>query len=287
MPDLIPTEAHRWVTVLGRRVHVVAMGAGRPVLLLHGLGASWIAWEPLLPRLSAWCRVFAPDLPGHGDSDTLRPYRLDNATPWVEALLDALGLECAALVGNSLGGLVALCVALERPRRASHLVLVDAAGLGREVNITLRLATLPVIGEMLEAPSERGTRRLLRRLILADPRHITPTLVAELTRVRSRPGARETVLEALRWGIDVLGVKRRVVFLQRLGEVGCPLLVVWGGRDRIFPVRQAYRAQKVAPRARVVVFPHSGHWPHYEEPEAFARLLRDFLCGVAYDGLAS
>ncbi|GBD10453.1 4,5:9,10-diseco-3-hydroxy-5,9, 17-trioxoandrosta-1(10),2-diene-4-oate hydrolase [bacterium HR23] len=274
---VVSPDMHRWVTVLGRRVHLVAVGAGTPVLLLHGLGASWVAWEPLLPRLAPHLRVFAPDLPGHGDSDPLRPYSLDNATPWMEGLLEALGIERVVVVGNSLGGLIALHFTLERPRRVSHLVLVDSAGLGREVALSLRLATLPVIGEMLEAPSERGTQRLLRRLVFADPRLITPALVTELTRVRSRPGAKATVLEALRYGIGLGGIKRHVLLLHRLREVACPILVVWGGQDAIFPVGQALRAREIAPHVRVAVFPRSGHWPHYEEPDAFARLLLEFL----------
>lgn len=277
MSFLLSGDVHRWVTVLGRRVHLVQVGHGPPVLFLHGLGASWIAWEPLIPLLSPHVQVCAPDLPGHGDSDTLRPYRLENSTPWIEALLDALGVGKGTLVGNSLGGLVALRFALERPQRVSHLVLVDTAGLGKEVALSLRLAVLPVVGELLETPSERGTRRLLRRLIFADPRHISPTLVAELTRVRSRPGAKETVLEALRYGIGLCGIKKHVLVLDRLQGVACPLLVVWGGKDVIFPVRHALRVREVAPQAQVVVFPTSGHWPHYEEPQAFARLLLGFL----------
>ncbi|MFN3975336.1 MAG: alpha/beta fold hydrolase [Dehalococcoidia bacterium] len=277
MSTLLSADVHRWLTVLGRGVHLVQVGQGMPVLLLHGLGASWITWERLIPLIAHRLRVLAPDLPGHGDSDTLRPYRLENATPWIEALLNTLEVEKVALVGNSLGGIVALCFALERPRRVSHLVLVDTAGLGREVAFALRLATLPGIGDMLEAPSQRGTRRLLQRLIFSDPRHITPDLVNELTRVRSRSGAKETVLEALRYGIGLRGVKAHILMLHRLREVSCPLLVVWGGRDAIFPVRQVLQVREVAPGAQVVVFPASGHWPHYEEPHAFAQMLLSFL----------
>ncbi|MCS6868690.1 alpha/beta fold hydrolase, partial [Thermus sp.] len=273
----LPAEAHHQVTLLGRKVHLVAQGAGRPLLALHGLGASWITWQPLFPLLTPRCRLIAPDLPGHGDSETFHPYRLDYATPWVEDLLNALDIPRIALMGNSLGGLIALRFALDHPQQVSHLILVDPAGLGREVAWALRLATLPGMGAFLEKPSRQGTVRLLRRLIFADPRHITPALVDELTRVRARPGARETVLEALRYGINLWGVKRHVLLAHRLREVACPLLVVWGGRDVIFPVRQALRVREIAPHAQVVIFPQSGHWPHYEEPHTFARLLLDFL----------
>jgi pimeloyl-ACP methyl ester carboxylesterase len=280
----VPVAAHRWTTVLGRRVHLVAMGEGVPLLFLHGLGASWVTWGPVLPLVTPYCQAVAPDLPGHGDSDPLHPYTLEQASPWVEALLDALGLGRVALVGNSLGGLVALAFALERPHRVSHLVLVDAAGLGRQVSWVLRLATLPLLGEVLEAPSPRGTERLLRRLIFADPRHVTPALVTELTRVRSRPGAKETVLAALRHGVGLLGVKGRVLLGRRLGGVRCPLLVVWGEKDRVFPVRQALQVRRSAPHARVVVFPRCGHWPHYEDPDAFVRLLLEFVGAPAEKG---
>ena len=122
---------HRFVTVDGIRTHYVAAGEGEPLLLLHGLGASLMAWALNIEPLSQKFSVYAIDIPGHGDSE--KPdidYQLPTAVDFVREFMNVLGIERASIAGSSMGGMIALRTAVEFPELVDRLVLVDAAGLG-------------------------------------------------------------------------------------------------------------------------------------------------------------
>ena len=178
--------------------------------------------------------------------------------------------------GTPWGGLIALRVALEFPRRAYHLVLVDTAGLGREVSVFLRLASLPFLGEIIEDPSPKGTRGMLKVVLFSDDL-ITEELVEELVRARSSPGAKRAVLRMLRRGVGLRGIRPEHWLQGRIRELSMPVLLVWGEQDRVFPVDQARRAAQMSPSAQLVVFPECGHWPQMEHAAAFNSLLVGFL----------
>ncbi|MBI2935631.1 MAG: alpha/beta fold hydrolase, partial [Chloroflexi bacterium] len=153
----------RFIDVDGIRVHCIVAGRGEPVVLLHGLGASHIAWRDNIGPLSRRYAVYALDLPGHGDS--AKPpltYALPEGSSFLSSLLDTLRLDRAHLVGNSLGGMIALQFALDHPERVTKLVLADPAGLGRRIVLFVRLSSLPLLGELLERPTLFGTRALLK-----------------------------------------------------------------------------------------------------------------------------
>ena len=259
------------------RTHYIVAGEGPPLVLLHGLGASVVAWRDNIAPLAERFTVYAVDIPGHGDSEhpNIR-YTLEEAVSFTAGFLDGVGAPSAALVGNSMGGLIALRTALAFPARVSHLVLVDTAGFGREVSVFVRLASLPLLGRVIESGSVRGTRAVLRQ-VLADPTLVTPELVEEFARVRSMPGAKDAVLKVLRHGVGVAGVRRKHRLLDRLRDLTMPLLTVWGEDDHIFPVAHAYAAARYAPDARLEVFSGCGHWPMMERADAFNALLTDFL----------
>src|SRR5215213_7336405 len=125
------------VEVDGLSIRYLNVGAGQPLVLLHGAGDNALDWQWVMPALAATYRVYAPDLPGSPDS--ARPaadYSPAFFERFVAGFLDASGIERVAVAGNSLGGLIALRLALSEPERAGALVLVDSAGLGRAVNPT-------------------------------------------------------------------------------------------------------------------------------------------------------
>src|SRR3979409_1838361 len=131
------------------RVHHVHGGRGSPVLFIHGLGSSgYIEWRFNLESAAHRHRVFAPDLPGFGRSEKPRArYGIPYFTRFIERYMDARGLRSAAVVGTSLGGRIALELALENPRRVSKLVLVNALGFGRpNVHVSYGLVTIPRLG---------------------------------------------------------------------------------------------------------------------------------------------
>ena len=276
----MPSEArHHDVTVEGLRTHYVAAGQGPPILLLHGLGASAIVWRENIDALSMHYAVYALDLPGHGDSDKpAASYTVQIGVRVLIGFLDALGLAQAALVGSSMGGALAVATALEHPQRVSRLVLVDAAGLGREVAPYLRVGSLPLVGEVFNRPWFGMTNKMLRG-VFHNKRLATVELEEELERTRSSPGARQAELRILRHGVNLLGVRPHTVFQGRLPALKMPVLLVWGARDTVLPVAHAYAAFRMLSTARLVVYPDCGHWPQMERAAEFNRMVGEFLRG--------
>ena len=268
------------VVVSGIRVRYVEAGRGAPVVLVHSLGASLYTWRDNIAALAERHRVYALDLPGHGDSD--KPdiaYDKDFMLDLFADFVAALGHSRVALAGNSVGGGLCVLTALERPEIVSALVLASSGGLGREVAPFLRIASLPVLGYLLAASPMASVRGVLRKAFY-DPRFAGGELLAEMERVSSLPGARSAILRIAREYIRLGGVRREYDFTERLGEIRIPTAIFWGADDRIIPVEHAHRAARFLPDCRLHVFQDCGHWPHMERAGDFNRLVLEFLSGV-------
>ena len=269
---LMPADADE-AMVGGELVRYYAAGSGPPVVLLHGLGGSAAVWHRNLPALKRRFRVFAPELwgaDGHGESTPEAGVR------FVTGFLDAVGCASAHLVGGSLGGFMAGSTAIAEPGRVRSLTLIGTAGLGRRIAFSQRLLTLPLIGEAMFRPNRRRVRRMLAMLI-AEWDADAERLVDELYAVRCQPGVPGRMLEVLRSGINLLGVKRSTRLLPALCDVRTPTLLVWGSRDPLFPIEDARRAAGVLRDAELLVVEGSGHWPYLEAPETFNPALLRFL----------
>lgn len=268
----------RYAQVDGVRLHYVQEGDGLPLVLLPGLGSSIAcSWTRILPHLTQDFQVLALDLPGSGDSDKpVRNYDLRYAVEAAVGFLDALGLETADFMGTSAGGLVALSAALSHPKRVRRLVLAAPAGLGPDVNWGLRLAALPLLWRVSTAPWPWLVRRSLFANFV-DPALITAELVQEYCRVRALPGAQAALCSALRNALSLRGLRRELVLRERLGEVKCPAMVLWGDRDQVLPVSHAAVARELIPDCRVHILENTGHDPAVERPAEVARLVREFL----------
>jgi pimeloyl-ACP methyl ester carboxylesterase len=229
--------------------------------------------------------VYAPDLPGSPDST--RPtadYSPAFFERYVASFLDALGVERAAVIGNSLGGLVALRLALSDPARVNALVLVDAAGLGRAVSPALRLLAVPGYGKLAVAWSKTppgAIQRALGRAVLlfAHPRRVPPRWLKEQYRLGRTPGFLDAQLAAVRAQIGLRG--QREVLLDRLPHLAIPTLVVWGARDRVFPKSQAQDATARLREGSLELIPDCGHLMHVERADLFVAALERFLGGPA------
>ena len=268
---------HRFVTVNGIRTHYVAAGKGEPLLLLHGLGASLMAWGLNIEPLSQEFSVYAIDIPGHGDSE--KPdldYQMPTAVNFVRGFMDALGLERASIAGSSMGGMIALSTAVEYPELVNRLVLVDAAGLGREVAWFLRAMSLPLVGELIENPSPQNTRVLLKR-IFYNPSLVQESLIREIYRTRFMPGSKRAVLRIIRGAIGLRGLHSKWIMTNELEQLNSPVLIVWGAQDRILPVSHATNAARIAPQVSLSIFDECGHWPQMERGNEFNRVALDFL----------
>ena len=181
------------------------------------------------------------------------------------------------MVGNSMGGAVALETGLLHPERVASATLVGSEGLGREIKmLSLRLATLPLLGEYFHIPT-KGRVRALVRTMLYDPRRINEEEIELRYRYAKRKGLWKVTLQLLRHGVSLRGQRDAVSRLDRVGGFEPPLLLLWGREDPLIPVAHAEAVLKRVSGAKLHVFERAGHWPHVEHPEEFTRILIDFL----------
>jgi pimeloyl-ACP methyl ester carboxylesterase len=256
-------------------VRFVRTGTGSPVVLIHGFGSSIYTWKGVIPALAARHDTIALDLPGFGESDRPAGLSLDDLPRAVLGLMDRLGIERAALVGNSMGGATAAIVAATAPERVSRLVLLDAAGFNMEPEarpLMVRLTTswaAPVLGLL---PGKRLLVERSLRQVFHDDALVTQERVSEYLAPARRPGT----FAALRsLGASLDAGRSRVA--EVLGDITAPTLVVWGDDDRWIPLAHADRFVAGIAGARKLVIPACGHMPQEEKPAEVARLLLEFL----------
>ena len=266
--------------------YLKAGNEGLPLVLLHGDSDSSIDWSWVLPALAATHRVYAPDFPGFGDS--AKPnviYSPEFLVQFVVDFLTALEIERAIIVGNSLGGLVALRLALSRPEQVAALVLVDSSGLGYSVTPLLSGLTLPLYGELAttwcRTPIGAKQRSWGRAaLFFANPMQAPAAWLEDQERMALLPGYMEATLSSLRAQLNVIG--QREVLLDSLPQLNMPTLVVWGADDKIFPKEQAQAAVSRLKQGHLALIPDCGHLPHVERPELFTAALSEFLTKVSF-----
>ncbi len=277
----------REVTVGAAPARYLTGGEGPPLVLLHGTGESARSWSRVLPALSERWRVYAPDFPGFCRSAAPRPGDARGAPPaafteFTAGFLDALGLAQTVIAGNSLGGLVAARLALADPSRVAGLGLVAGAGLGREVHPALRSLTLPGVGGAVARwgrtpPGAMGWALQMAALLFARPAQVPPAWVARQYRLARRPGFLEATVAALRGLLTIRGQRRSELVLDALPGLTTPVLVLWGARDRVLPVRQAEAAAGRLAHGRLVVIPDCGHLPQVESPDDVVVALGQLL----------
>ena len=265
--------------VRGVRVRYIEAGEGTPLVLVHGLTSSKVAWRENIEALAERHRVYTVDLPGHGDSEK---YGINFDSAFIVGLMRefvmGLGHERVAMAGISLGGGVCLYTALEHPEMVSKLVLCGSGALGRDIAMVIRLASLPLLGEfMLGGPLDNIGA--MTRKCFYDKSLVPNDVVGELRRTNGLPGAQEAALSIIRKYISVLGVRQEYVMTARLQELAMPTMLFWGADDEIIPVDHAHRAAQLIPGAGLHVFERCGHWPQMEQSEEFNRLMLEFLKG--------
>ena len=269
----LPAES--LITVDGRRVHVVDRGAGDPLVLLHGFGASTLLWEPVLPRLAASRRVIAIDLNGFGWTERPREpeaYTLEGQERLVLGVADALGLARFDLAGHSYGGAISIYLAARHPERVRSLVLVDSAlpsysALRRSKSFRNRTLSVLFVRAVALTPARV---RFGLEASYADDSKVTDELVrAYLERLRV-----EGVGDAFYGLTAPNGEPPEQVDLATLD---LPTLVVWGAEDGLIAARDGRRAAESLPDAGFVELAGCGHSPMEECPEAFLAAVEPFL----------
>lgn len=275
-----------WLKVSGLRVHCLTAGASGPaVLLLHGSGldAAGVSFASAISALATRCRVFAPDLPGFGESDPMPDgWGFADYSAFLSPLLTELDLRRTSLAGLSMGGGIALGFALEAPERVERLVLIDSACLddalpgGRTTWFVVHLlGGLSALQWRLLASSRRLTGWVLRRAVPHRPEQVTSTLLDRVMRHLRKPGAAAAFRD---WERREVGWRRlRTCYVDRLPALAVSTLILHGADDPLVPVAVAERAHCLIPNSRLKVIPACGHLAPLDQPAAVSCALRDFL----------
>jgi 2-hydroxymuconate-semialdehyde hydrolase/2-hydroxy-6-oxo-octa-2,4-dienoate hydrolase len=248
-------------------------GSGPPVLMMHGSGpgvSGTANWQYNIPVLAEKFHVLAPDIVGFGATE--RPtdivYSLRAWTDHVWAFLDALGIEKTAIVGNSLGGRIALQMATDRPERISRMVLMGSPGVG--MSLTEGLQALRAY-----EPSYDAMRALLRNYFAVDPTLITDELVAIRYEASVADGAYEAYRAMFfdpRHKGSELGITE-----EEVRAIATPALLVHGREDKVVPLSVSVTMLGLLPNADLHVFSHCGHWTQIERADEFSALVKDYL----------
>jgi pimeloyl-ACP methyl ester carboxylesterase len=276
----------------GLTLHHTYGGAGRPILFIHGLGSSgYIEWRFNLPYFARRHRVFAPDLPGFGRSD--KPASARYGIPYfartIDRYLQNRRLRGVTVVGTSMGGRIALELALAHPARVGRLVVVNSLGLGRpKIQPYYPMMLMPRLGETLLHGMRHGLRwapspvirRLAARFIGARgdlEKTMSDQYLNDLREMYAAEGYPGAYLASVRSIASPRSYFGGLDVSQRLGRIKVPVLFLWGANDPLFPVEQATRAHELLPGSKLALIEGAGHTPQAEKPDEFNRHLAAFL----------
>ncbi|MDT5328275.1 MAG: hypothetical protein QOF25_5427 [Mycobacterium sp.] len=265
----------------GDRVAFLDAGAGEALLLIHGMAGSSTTWRAVIPRLSEKYRVVAPDLLGHGESAKPRgDYSLGAFAVWLRDLLDELSISRATVIGQSLGGGVAMQFTYQHRDYCERLVLISSGGLGPDLSWTLRILSAPGVEVMLPVVAPQPVLNVGNKLgsWLTSAGIHSPRAVEMWSAYSSLSDrqTRQAFLRTLRSVVDYRGQAVSAVNRLHLSS-GLPTLLIWGDRDRIIPVAHGYAAHDALPGSRLEVLAGVGHFPHVESPTAVVDILDDFI----------
>jgi len=278
--DAIERMPVHTVLIRGQRIAYLDVGAGPPIILIHGFGGSMWQWEYQQHALSQHFRVLTLDLPGAGLSDKPEiDYRPDQMLDFLVGFMDAVKTPQATLVGNSMGAGLAIGMALAHPTRVAKLVLID--GLPQHV---MEKLTSPSVKRALEtrAPSwlvSFGNMLFgglmiesVLREIVHDPALLTSAVIERSNRNRQRPGLIKPIM-TVRENLPLW----ESGFAMRLGEITQPVLVIWGNEDRVFPIAVGEELHQTIKGSQFIRIPKAGHIPQWERPDVVNQELITFI----------
>jgi pimeloyl-ACP methyl ester carboxylesterase len=275
-------QVHAVIRLPGGEMTYTTAGSGEPLLLIHGLGGTRDTWSHIIDDLALTHTVIAPDLPGHGASASpAGDYSLGAHATALRDLLIALGHHSATVIGHSLGGGIGLQFAYQFPERTNRLILISSGGLGPDLTLMLRAATLPgastIVAGLARVPEGLNRRALWAASVLpgfASPLDARP--LARGLRVLHGPRQRRAFINTARTVINWQG--QMVSATEQLGLLAdMPVLVAWGSDDQTIPPHHHQAVAHFVPDVRTVEISAAGHYPHETAAERLLPHLRTFL----------
>ncbi|MDZ4765983.1 MAG: alpha/beta fold hydrolase [Chloroflexota bacterium] len=255
------------------------VGSGSPLLLLHGIGHSVRAYDRNIEALAAHHTVYALDIIGHGLTDKpVGAYHIDDLAKFVRDFMAELRIPRAHVVGHSMGGGIAMRFASLFREKVDKLVLVAPAGFCDDIYFSFRLATLPIIGELVTQPRRSAFKGITHDLLF-DKQMATDELIDWQYEYAKLPGAQQALLSILRTHITFRGLKKWVLELinTEMLNNAAPTLIMWGENDAILPYAQSKIGAAHLPNARLHTFKYCGHQIQYEYADEFNRLVLEFV----------
>jgi 2-hydroxy-6-oxonona-2,4-dienedioate hydrolase len=266
----------RHVPVGSWSTRVLECGSGTPLILMHGTGGHLEAFARNLRALGTRHRVIAYDYPGHGWTTTTEvDLEIDDYLAHLLALMDTFGIRRAHLSGESLGGWVALKFAARHPERVDRLVLNTPGGTMATPEVMERIRSLSQAAA--DDPSPERIRARLEWL-MADPRSVTDELVAIRQGIYARPGFAESMRHILCLQDPVVRA-RNLATDEELATIAAPALVIWTSDDPSGPAKAGLDMAERIPLGAFSLIENAGHWPQWEQPARFDRIVLDFLGG--------
>ena len=252
---------------------------GVPVLLLHGAGAGSAVWHRQIAALAGERRVIAPDHPVFGLSSrsVLNCSMYEFVRDYVTGFLDALGIEQVDAAGLSLGGFAAMTLAIAHPRRVRRLAVIDSVGLGRELPWAFRIMALPLVGRLFTRPTKLAMDRAFETAEVARPDQPDAEFMKQYAFDVTRADGHRAALHA--GAVRVGSPRGQVLALsdEQLSHIEAPTLVIWGAKDKFFPLSHARRACRLIPDSRLEELADAGHVATFDEPERISSMLADFF----------
>lgn len=270
--EITDESTSKYVQTKDWKIHYNEAGTGPVLLMLHGSGPGATGWSnfgPNMKELSKKYRCIAVDMPGWGRSDEVTPDKRDHVEAALQ-FLDALGIETAAFIGNSMGGITSARFTMKHPERISHLVTMGAGARSTLFAPAGRSEGIKVLQDAYRDPSPECMRKLVD-IMTFDPAFATEALVQQRSNsATARP-------EHLQNFIDGLAGPRPVLDFSPLANSEVPALLIHGRDDRVVHFENSLNLVSIMPNARLVLLNQCGHWAQVEHPKEFNQLVDGFV----------
>ncbi len=268
----------QFLEIAGMQIHLRDEGPKddpSPIVLIHGTSASLHTWDGWSQALKDQRRVIRFDLPAFGltGPDPKNNYTIERYAEVVIAVLDALNVEKAILVGNSLGGYIAWATTVLHPQRVVKLALVDSSGYpfkAKSMPIGFKLAMTPVIRDLIKDVLPRSLVEKSIKSVYGNPDLVSQELVSRYFDLTTREGNRNALVERFTQ-------TKPGAMASRVPEINIPTLIMWGAKDELIPPELAENFRKNIKGSQVIMFDELGHVPHEENPQITVAAFKEFI----------